>query len=250
MSDPDLSTVPALDDGPCQPWIDGDTLAAACGATSGSTDLEIYESAAEAAGRILFQMSGRIYTGICTDTVRPRFGPHHRTHCGCGGLSRVKLAGVVRDIIWVKVDGDTIDADLYRVDGNKWLVRLAGADGSRAYWPTCQRHDLADTEDDTFSVRYFHGLDVPAEAVAAANQLGCELFKAGQGRECRLPAGTVAVSKKGLSIDVAAISVFLQKGQTGLPLVDVFLKSANPTGRRRRPAFFSADNQPYARRAG
>lgn len=270
LVDPDPSTVAdGLTDGPCDPWINGEDLAAACGAAAGSTDLETYAGAAEGASSVLFELSGRIYTGICADTVRPASpscscwnGPGQwwwtdgywsdgmGGRCGCQPMSRVKLAGTAREIISVKIDGTVVADSLYRLDSHKWLTRLADVDGTRAAWPGCQRLDLADTEEGTFSVRYFHGLEPPAAAVAAANQLGCEMFRAGQGQACKLPQGTVNVTKQGLSIDLNTLSLFLREGQTGLPLVDLFLKTANPTGRQRRSALWSPDSQAFARRLG
>lgn len=244
-----MATPEAPTPGPCIPWITADDVAAACDALDGS-DPSVYDAAALSASETLFQLSGRQFTGECGPvTVRPcdptaRCGP---SPCGCCWTSRVKLAGVVRQIAEVKIDGTALDAGEYRVDQRRWLVRLADADGRRQRWPACQRLDLADTEDRTFAVTYTYGVDPPQAGLDAAAELACNLAAAAGGGECDLPAGTVRVTRQGITIDLER---FLEKGVTGLRLVDVFLQAFNPAGRRSPSTVWSPDVQPYPRRVG
>ena len=55
---------------PCTPWITGDEVAERCSVetTSGA----LFDLAAEQASDLLFELSGRLYTGECgPKTVRP-----------------------------------------------------------------------------------------------------------------------------------------------------------------------------------
>lgn len=245
-----MSTPEGPTPGPCTPWITADDVAAVCTALEHSGDPSVYDDVALEASQVLFQLSGRQFSGLCGPvTVRPcnpnaRCGP---SPCGCCHLSKVKLAGTVREIEEVKIDGEVVPAEEYRVDDRKWLVRLADSDGRRQRWPGCQRLDLADTEDDTFSVAYSYGVDPPLAGVEAAVELACNLAAASVGGECAFPAGVTKVTRQGITVDLER---FLERGITGLPLVDVFLQAYNPTGARRRPVAWSPDVQPYARKVG
>lgn len=237
--------------GPCTPWITAADVAALCDALEHSGDPSVYDEAALSAAQILYELSGRQFSGLCGPvTVRPckpQGSCLPSDPCGCCRVSRVALAGVVREVSEVLIDGVAIDAAEYRVDGRKWLVRLADADGNRQRWPACQRLDRADTEDDTFAVTYTYGVDVPQAGLDAAVELACNLAAAGAGGECALPAGVVRVTRQGITVDLER---FLEKGVTGLRLVDAFLQAYNPAGLRRRAAVWSPDVPGYAQRVG
>ena len=134
---------------PCIPWIDGDDVADCCNIES-SAGFE-FEVAAQQASQILFELSGRLFSGECEKTVRPACD---ECFCGYQVLSRghvigpwdygypmwgsfcdsclvscnpslVKLSGYpVREITEVLIDGDVLAADQYRLYKNRFAMRL------------------------------------------------------------------------------------------------------------------------------
>ena len=161
-------------------------------------------------------------------------------------FSTVKLAGSVREVSEVKIDGVVIDPSEYRVDKEKYLVRLADADGNHQAWPGCQRLDLADTEADTFSVTYTYGQEPPLLGLEAAAELACQLAAAIGGGECLLPAGVTKVTRQGITIELGA----LKGGIAMLPLTSLFLETYNPNGTRRRALAWSPESVPFAQKLG
>lgn len=174
--------------------------------------------------------------------------------CGCGSLSRVLLSGYpVVEILEVEIAGTVLDPSEYRLDGWKWLTRMADANGNPQQWPACQRLDLPDGSEGTWSVTYSFGVAPPILGEMAAQQLACEIYKACAGDVCLLPLGTTQVTRQGIQVQVAPFLAFaLQNGQwtTGIALVDAFLSAYNPRGLRRAPTVWSPDLQPYPVRLG
>lgn len=272
--------------GPCTPWADSQDVWACCGqptttigegsdATECAVDMTQF---AIEASQLLYELSGRQYAGVCERTVRPcwtsddgcGFQVLSRGHivgwsgtgwgdlraCGCQPLSRVHLSGYpVREVTEVKLDGAVVTAtNNWRLDERQWLTRVADADGNRQLWPSCQRLDLDDTEEGTFSVTYRYGQDPPILGVQAAAQLGCELYRACSGGTCALPTGTTRINRQGIVIERLAFATWaFREGRwnTGLPLVDAFLGGYNPTALKRRPSVWGPDSkQRYARSVG
>jgi hypothetical protein len=271
-----IAGTPAL--GPCSAWTTVDAVAECCSADVGS-DTSVYEDAISAATEILWLNSGRVYNGLCQDTVRPcstqgqcGFQVLSRGHvidgggwagsywrgssCGCRPLDEVLLPGYpVREIVEVLIDGATVDSGTYRVDDYQRLVRVRESAGDDVlFWPSCQQLDLPATETGTFAVTYIHGQDPPYTAQLAAQELACEVYKSCTTDDCALPKGTTRIVRQGIVIEKLAFSAWgLQDGiwRTGLENVDAFLNSFNPQGLRRRPVIWSpASHLQYARRVG
>jgi hypothetical protein len=261
--------------GPCTGWVSAEEVASCCSVEVGS-DFDLFEQAAATASQILYELSARQFPGLCERTVRPcekrscGFQVLSRGHvidwngcwagdcwqpalCDCQPVSQVVLPNYpVREIVEVKIDGVVLAPSEYRLDRWNVLTRLASSDGTRQLWPSCQRLDLADDEVGTFSIRYLHGANPPQAGVSAAAQLACEIYKAcpgnqGVGGECLLPSGTVRVTRQGVTIERARFLSWAfsrERGWvTGLPLVDLFLGTYNPLGKRRRPAIWSPDHR-------
>ena len=229
----DVIVAEPTDFGPCTTWTDSEDVAECCGVEFGSDTEAAIESAGEIAAELLYELSGRAYPGVCGPvTVRPCKDqtacywpgmPNDRLRsCGCQGLSTVLLPGYpVAEIAQVLIDGETQPPSEYRLDDRRKLVRLADEiTGQRQVWPSCQRLDLADTEEYTFSVTYYYGTPPPQVAVRAANQLACEIYTACSGGECKLPSGTTRVTRQGITIERQELATFLSSGTTGLVLVD------------------------------
>lgn len=248
--------------GPCTVWTTPEDIEAFCnveGASGADLD-DVLEQSATTASQILYELSGRQFSGLCQQSVRPcRLGCEcgfqvlsrghvihwegvgwlcdERSPCGCQALSQITLAGYpVREIVEVKIDGDVVDEDTYRLDGHRHLIRMDGLK-----WPSCQSLDLDDTEAGTFVVTYTYGQTPPQMAIDAATALGCEIFKSYSNIECALPIGATRITRQGITIERtffqrdAALGVW----RTGIPAVDGFLNSVNPYGLRRRPTFWS-----------
>jgi hypothetical protein len=261
--------------GPCTDWIDGEDVAACCGVETSSGAL--FDSAAAEASALLYELSGRQYSGFCGPrTVRPECDS-----CFCGyqvlsrgyvigpwdygyplmlcdscliacSPSRIKLAGYpVRAISEVKINGDVVSPTEYTIWNGRYLTRL-----NDQRWPVAQDLTVADTEDSTFSISYYYGSDPPALALSAAAQLGCELYRAcadATSGDCALPAGTTRVTRQGVVIEKLAFTSWAFRDgswRTGMPLVDAFLAAYNPAGIKRRPTFWSPGKRQYAQELG
>ena len=228
--------------GPCQPWVSAQAVWECCGSpmtTIGSgSDLEecpvdMTQLALEAS-QLLYELSGRLFSGACEKTVRPcgdrwcgfqvlsrghivwdpywwspywtgyGWWMHGHRQCGCHPLDQIKLSGYpVREISEVLIDGVVVDPTTYRLDERRYLTRVADPLEPDVIlrWPACQRMDLPDTESGTFSVTYRYGQDPPPLGIHAAGQLGCELYKACTGGECALPTGVVRYTRQGVTVD-------------------------------------------------
>jgi hypothetical protein len=237
---------------PCAPWTD----VLPC-APSTATDDEIAFAIA-VASRNLWVLSGRKF-GVCTrgplrpipvcsrcrdvrwfDWATAGLLPYSGRVCDCltpatnVDTLEVPYAPVVT--IAVKVDGATLAAGTdYRLDGFRKLRRLGGF-----RWPTTQDLSLADTQPGTWSITLTSGRAVPPNGVLAAREWACELLAIGS-PVCKLPTRVQQVSRPGITYDMIAPADFLDKGRTGMPLVDSFLMAENPTGQRSPVRVYSAE---------
>ena len=251
---------------PCQPWVDVSTVAACCTVTD-LTELEVW---AQVATDVLYVLSGRQFQGVCERTIRPC-----SVTCGCGCHSygyggiwgggwwtpgyvpsrprccppQIDLGGVVASVASVKVDGETLAASSYRLDEGRWLVRMAGEDGTNEGWPCCQRLDLPSTDECTFEIVYVTEADVPEMGKRAAAELACEMAKACSttAGECRLPKRVTNLTRQGVTMTLLDPQDFLDNGRTGLYLADLFLVAVNPNGLRAPPRVISPDLTPHRR---
>lgn len=165
------------------------------------------------------------------------------TSCSCTSISEVVLPAPVYDVVQVKVDGVIVSGSEYRLDDNRFLVSL-GDD-----WPTCNDLSQDDTQPNTWSVTARYGLDVPEGGAWAVGELACELVRARNGEDCRLPRNVTQLVRAGVTIQFPNVVELLREGLTGLYLVDQFINTWNPSGLRRRSGVYSVDRPPH-RRAG
>lgn len=170
--------------------------------------------------------------------------------CGCQPLSEVKLNGYpITGIKEVLINGEVVPPEEYRLDRNRYLVRLNDPDtGTRRYWPGCQNMSLAAGENHTWSVEYFYGSPPPAAGKLACAELAVQFALALDGSEdCILPVGVTKVTRQGVTIE-RLVPLFSVGRATGLVLVDAFLSSYNPAGLKRRPAIMSPGYPKFPRR--
>lgn len=257
----------------CTPWATTADVDQCEPCETYDQDLSLLEDMLAVASDALFHLSGHQFAGTCQDTVRPcgcsaGGGPAYWSRdracgcrsgraCGCTTVHEISL-GVfpLTSIVSVIVDGAALGADRYRIDDNRWLVRLPDADGSNPGWPHCQRMDLDTTEDETFAVTFTYGMPPPVGGVRAAASLACQLSLACQPDtvdRCRLPQRVRSITRAGVSMDMAVVLDPLElfrEGRTGLVEVDLWLASVNPHGVRRRATVHSPDVFRGVRRAG
>jgi len=229
------------------------------------------------ATEILFSLSGRQY-GVCPVTVRPcqRFvGQTYRTYgvwtdssfaagvgpnwipyigvdgawrnCGCAGMCRcaptseVWLPGPVNGVSEVRINNVIVPAENYRVDvandGHFWLVAENGV-----VWPECQSFDEpAAGTDNTFTVTYGRGREVPAAGKLAAGALACEYAKLCRGDDCVLSPQATSITRDGVTYTIVSQDDVISRGQTGLASADLWLRSVNPNQLMQRPRVWSPD---------
>lgn len=279
--------------GPCSSWIAGDDVAACADAAVGSSDY-LLDTVAYEASMALYEISGRIFTGLCTKKVRPcadpcscfGYAPSYGgawywgnwgasgwawrnescgDTCGCGSLSRVKLSGYpVREIVEVKIDGTVLAAvdptggwPTYRLDQWRYLTRMAdpGPPVKQLAWPSCQNLALSDNQPGTFSITYRHGVEPPQLGRDAAAQLAWQIWLSCPGNseagDCVLPSGVTRIDRQGISVERSLLTAWFDPSQpSGMPAVDLFLRSYWRTRVGRRPAVWSPDVQRFARREG
>lgn len=227
-----------------QPWCGPDDLGGAC--TDVDLEAGIVTKAIALASEILFYLSGSRWPGVKTETVRPMAS--EPCTCGwgtsadparrnawrggarCSPLRQQELGGFpIVDVQEVKVDGDVVPSDRYRVDDRRYLTAVrSSAEQDRLWWPSCQRLDLPDTEEGTWSVRYRWGAGPPPAGAAAAAALACELGlmlapEDEDGPGCRLPAAWTSITRAGVTVTRAGVDALAQSGLTGLPEVDLWL---------------------------
>lgn len=247
--------------GPCSMWADINAIAGCCTVDTSGDPFELIAtltSSMVASSELLYLSSGKQFAGACQRTVRPcdplggcvyGFEVLSRGHlvgwdgmawsgtdCGCRHVSEIKLAGSVRSITQVMIDGAVVDPSEYFVRDQKWLIRKNGA-----RWPHCQAQDADDDAAGAFAVTYVYGKTPPELGQRAAVALACEIYKScTPGLECALPTGVTRVTRQGITIERA----FFQRDdqgvwRTGMAAVDLFLNGLNPHGIPRRATFWS-----------
>lgn len=216
---------------------------------------------------LLWSLTARVF-GVCPVVVRPCFRPpDNRTTyrgrdggagsvfwpglingswvngpCGCTGSHRctvgesmLALPGPVVTVTEVRVDGQVLPADEYRIKDNRWLLRI-GAD-----WPQTQDLDADDDEPGAFTVKYTKGVAVPLAGRYAAGDLACELLRGMTGGACALPSRAISVARQGVDVQLLDPAQYLDGGLTGIPSVDAFIKSINPGKARSQPKVYNPD---------
>lgn len=258
--------------GPCQPWPVQWTceVPAASAAVTGI--------AVEAATLVAWSLSGQRF-GTCPTTIRPcrrdcpspppgwsplpPLGPYptpaliggqwFNLTCGCTwgeGCSCTSLDGrevilpaSVDSVTSVLIDGSPLVSGAYRVDNGRVLVRTDGQ-----LWPDCNDLTKDDTQVDTWSVTAEYGQAVPALGSLAVGDLACEILRAIRGEDCRLPRGVQSLVRQGVSLSMPALTDLLSKNSsTGVYLLDLFVRSVNPSGLSQQSRAFDVDAVPVRR---
>jgi hypothetical protein len=163
--------------------------------------------------------------------------------------SEIDLGQDAREVLSVTINGVAVDPATYRLDPRGKLVRQPDANGNRLIWPCCSRLDVPSGAVGSFEIVYSYGQAPPDSVVMACNilagqlALGCNPGTAGM---CKLPSHLQTMTRLGVTATfVTDTTVFLAKGFTGLPLVDLVIQSVNPGHASRRARVVSPDVIPH-----
>jgi hypothetical protein len=227
---------------------------------------EYAQEACETASFLMWALSGRKYTGTTTVTERYvcakrayRLGASSRNYGGilvggevynipindfdnyaelvADGLapeSRIRLRGKNVTKIHAVRDrtGNILDPSSYYLVDHSVLQATAGVP-----WTPCN-----------VEITYTYGSPVPAAGRMAARTLALEFARLWSGDDdCALPQRVTSISRQGVSYTLLDSQDFIDDMRTGVYAVDLFLKSVNPDGAKRRSKVFSPD-VPRARR--
>lgn len=240
----DGSFGPQFGKGVCELWTDvAEVRAVNEAVTVAAVPDDRVTTAIRWASDMLFDLSGRRWSGECVRIIRPVHGR------GCHGVCRRAWEWPlgpypVARVLEVRLDGAVlVDGTDYRLDDNRVLVML---DRSRR-WPCSQDVRLPLTEDGTWSASYVTGAPPPAGGYEVAAILSAELSLAMKGdKKCRLPARTQQVVRQGVTITVYPQGL-IDGGRTGIAEIDLWLASVNPTRNRARSTVHSPDFRSTAR---
>lgn len=207
------------------------------------------ESAENLAVSVLWALSGRQF-GQCPVIIRPcptpctepsgawlagpgwfpifESGSWRNISCGCSasgcnlyGPAVIHLPGPVGVVTEVVMDGVTLPADAYVLEGEV----LRRADGSD--WPS-QNLQLPLGRAGTWSITYTQGYPPPPGVAVFVGTLAKEFLDACSGKPCRLPKNTQSVSRRGVSYQMYDPSSIYASGKTGISEIDLWLQSVNP----------------------
>ncbi len=166
----------------------------------------------------------------------------------------IRLPWPVTEITLVKIDGVVIPGPYdpvanptgeWELRGNQELVRIRPTASyvptQRWGWPTSQVQDIPDTQDGTFSITFDYGTPPPQSGVLAAIKLGEYLALPQLGDSTRYPRRTTAMTRQGVSAQVANVIDVLAKGSLGIWEVDAFVLAFNPRKLQRQAVVWSPD---------
>src|SRR5689334_11781732 len=162
--------------------------------------------------------------------------------CACQQLSEVKLPNPVSAVVTVKIDGAVMPVTGYALQNSELLVRTDGGT-----WPLCNDLSRPDTAAGTWSVTFDVGRAVPEGGAVAVGELACEILRAFNGEDCRLPRNVTQIARQGVTISMPDVTSLFASGLTGLPLADLWITSVNPKKLATRSQVYRVD-APAARR--
>lgn len=284
--------------GACSPWINGTDVQALPLVNAAITKLEsnaakptgftlsgdqvnaICAEAASAATEVLYDLSGKVFTGECGPvTIRPLARPadvDQRTWLSDGGAWGA-YGGAVGSCVWygmgaggvvnhfglssipsiplpnfpvnritqVMIDGTVIPPDEYELRDNRNLVRLrtsaSAVPTARYGWPTAQIEDLPDTDEGTFSVSYTFGQDPGDMGRLACKKLAEVLALPQFGDPNHYPARVTQITRQGVTAAVADVMDAIKSGELGIWEVSAWLQAVNPKKADRQGLVWSPD---------
>lgn len=167
---------------------------------------ERWGTAVDLARQVLWALTGRRF-GVCPVVYAvPGGEPEVCTPCSAPRWRVVHLPGPVWEVTGV-YDAQGAEVDLHVFYG--WRVRAVPGG-----W-----------------VEYLKGEPVPKGTGQIVGTLAAELFLQCIGdRRCRLPRNASSATRQGVSVQFPDPVEIIQAGLTGVPEVDLWIKSLNPEG--------------------
>jgi hypothetical protein len=101
----------------------------------------------------------------------------------------------------------------------------------------------ADPGPGVWTITYDYGKPVPNDGRIAAAILACQIALNRCGGESCLPQRLKEITRQGVEMAFADPLEFLEKGQTGIYEVDLWLQSVNPSKLKRRSRLHRADKR-------
>lgn len=216
---------------------------------------KVTEVAAQAgidvATAVLYERTGRRWSGLGQASVRPAaqdtsllalvpgwvpsWGSFDSADGPCSGSYSIELGFFpVVDVLQVRVDGVVVPPSAYQLRDRKTLERVDGG-----VWPCDQDLTLPATDLGTFEVQAVHGIEPPEAGKVACAIYAVELAKSFCNLDCALPQRTQYATRQGVSTILMDPLNVIDKGMVGLPIVDSWIRSVNPHGRRKRAKMIS-----------
>ena len=211
------------------------------------------------AAQYLWNWTGQVF-GLCPVKVRPcrasctepaRWGPaliggkwfnvscgacalvYGLDQCSCPrSVEAIRLPGPMHSVTEVLLGGVVMAPADYALTSGWTLIRR---DGGR--WPVCQDMSLPVTEPGTWQVTYLRGIRVPVGGQVAAGVLAIELAKAACGdASCQLPRRVQSITRQGVTVAMIDSFEDVDKGRTGVWLIDSWVASVTRRPRSGRVA--------------
>ena len=144
------------------------------------------------------------------------------TACSCSKADALRLPPLVTKVTEVRIGVEVLDPAAYQQVG-RILYRRDGRQ-----WPTVQDVAALADDPDVWELDVLYGVPVPAGGQAAAAVLADQFSRAlTNSRGCQLPERIQSVSREGVSVAVMDTFEDLQKGGTGIWLVDSWVQSVS-----------------------
>lgn len=224
--------------GPCAPWAATSDVSPS---RIGEVDAGALTDCLVVATEILWNLTGRRWSGVCADTIRPVCGCVRRRPVtgqgatGCGEDRRLlSLPGrPVVEVSAVTIDGVPLAAEDWFVLDRAAVGRVDGQS-----WPCSQALRLASSETGTWEVAYRYGTAPPPGGVRSAATLAFEMALASipDAEGTRLPERVSSITRQGVTMAVLDPLTLLAEGRTGLVDVDLWVASVMHGDRRRGAA--------------
>jgi hypothetical protein len=156
-------------------------------------------------------------------------------YCSCESTPSLQLPYPVTQVTEVRIEGVVLPWTSYRLDNSALLVRT---DGER--WPISQDMEAPAGDPNTWSVEFDYGRAVPIGGQVAAGVLALEFAKVlCNDSSCKLPQRVQTITRQGVTVGFMDLFTDLDKGHTGLWLVDSWVASV--TMPKRGGQVFSVD---------
>jgi hypothetical protein len=208
----------------CSPFITVEDLPEDC--VCNVADAELIDFTIDGASDTLALLTGFAWFGVCERTVRPC----RCCYCGvcpsCCEADAIPLRGPVIEVSEVKIDGDVVPSDEYRLIARNRIIRLDPDNGWRhVSWPSAQNLYAPLTEDHTFGITYSFGHDpMPQFVKDATIELVCDLLASKvPNQRGKLPPSTTSVFYQGVQATRQTAAEAIREGQTYLPKVAMLL---------------------------